>query len=177
VVDRKVCPTCGEGFIGRSNSVYCRPACRVRAHRGRDVTDVTLSAADSAPVDNVGGHCPEAVRLLAALDVEKAANSEALGLPPDEPLEWSAAELAVLEMLACALDRKRDLLGRYEDIPDINGRLKLSAELRLLEASVARLLKQVDTNVPATAERSFKSPYSSRAQKAARVRWGSNGAS
>jgi len=45
-------------------------------------------------------------------------------------------------------------------------RLKVSAELRPLEAQVARLLKQVRTDMPAPPSRK-----SMKASKAARTRW------
>jgi hypothetical protein len=44
--------------------------------------------------------------------------------------------------------------------------VKLSAELRLLESSIARLMKQVDMDMPVQ-----QSPTSRKASKAARTRW------
>jgi hypothetical protein len=79
---------------------------------------------------------------------------------------WSAAERAVREAIACTVDRKVDLWGRYHASDDDKIRVKLSGELRLLETSLARLLKSVSTDLP-----SAPSLRSEKASRAANKRW------
>jgi hypothetical protein len=168
---KKVCASCNEGFIGRSGASYCSPRCKQRAHRSRKgrkgnaqpAKRVTATARTGA---TAGAHCAEARALLAALDAELKENSEERGLSDDEALSWSAAESAVLDMVACAVDRKVDLWARYLASDDDKVRVKLSTEIRLLESSIARLLKQVSTDLPEPESR-----VSQKARAAARVRW------
>lgn len=107
-------------------------------------------------------HCAEALALLAELDVELADSSAAHGLL--EPLVWSAAEQTARESIAWTVDRMVDLRARYLASEDDKVRVKLSAELRLLETSLARLLRSVPTDLLA--------PKSARPAHAANVRWG-----
>lgn len=106
------------------------------------------------------------MEVLAALDAEMAEASDEC----EEPLEWTAAEAAVRELIACEFDRKTDLEKMYREADDAKTRVKLSAELRLLEASTARLLKQVKTKLPEQAV----SRRTQKAQRAARTRWDRN---
>ena len=158
---KKQCASCGEGFIGRSNAAYCSPTCRQRAHRGQGAqkrdTKRDVSRLPAA-------HCAEAVALLDELDAELADNSAERG--ELEPLVWSAAEQAVREAIACTVDRKVDLWARYHTSDDDRMRVKLSGELRLLETSLARLLKPVSTDLPAA-----PSLRSEKASRAANRRW------
>jgi hypothetical protein len=80
-----------------------------------------------------------------------------------DPLEWTAVERALRERIARTVDRETDLWRRYEASEDDAVRVKLSAELRLLETSLSRLLRGVSTDLPAE-----KSP---RAMHAANARW------
>jgi hypothetical protein len=110
------------------------------------------------------------VALLAALEAELVEKSADHGLAVGEVLGWSAGEAAVLEMIADTVDRKADLSEQYRaaaDDPRL--RIKLSGELRLLESNVARLLKQIKTELPPA-----PSPTSQKAKRAADTRWGSN---
>jgi hypothetical protein len=174
---KRTCSTCGNGFIGRSDASYCSPACRKRAQRARsagkcDAPAVTVTAASIADVPDEknrcspSGHSAEAVALLSSLDSELAENSAALGLLEDAPLVWSAAEEAVRESIARTVDRNVDLWHRYLASDDDKTRVKLSAELRLLETSLARLLKSVKTDLPVA-----PSIRSAKAAKAANARW------
>lgn len=95
-----------------------------------------------------------------------AKNSEDLGLADEDAVSWSAAELVVLEMVMDAVDRKVDLHARYLASDEDKVRVKLSTEIRLLETNIARLLKQVSTDLPAPASR-----VSEKARRAANVRW------
>lgn len=103
----------------------------------------------------------EARKMLRALDAELADVSRRLG----QPVEWSERDRAVLELIASNIDRRVDLSARYSEAEDAKLRVKLSAELRLLEAALARLLKQVDP------EPAVQSPRSAAASRAARARW------
>ena len=77
-----------------------------------------------------------------------------------------AVAAAMSELIQAGIDRNCDLQRDYADAADAKMRLKLSAELRLVEAQLARLVKQVNTDVPApTSLRSVK------AQRAALARW------
>lgn len=158
---KKKCASCGDGFIGRSNAAYCSPTCRQRAHRGRG----TRKRHGRRNVSHLPtAHSAEAVALLDELDAELADNSAEQGRL--EPLVWSAAEQAVREAIACTVDRKVDLWARYHASDDDKMRVKLSGELRLLETSLARLLKSVSTDPPAT-----PSLRSEKASRAANMRW------
>lgn len=106
-------------------------------------------------------HTPEARKLLRALDAELAATARRMS----RPVVWTEKDRAVLELIAGTVDRKSDLSALYADAEDAKTRVKLSAELRLLESSLARLLKQIDTEPPVSSRRSQL------AQKAARARW------
>ena len=117
---------------------------------------------------SLGGHCAEALALLAALNAEAAENAEARGEPAlaDGEDDWSAAERTILEMIADSVDRKVELAGLYGAAEDVGLKVKLSGELRLLEANVARLLKQINTDLPPE-----PSLTSQKASDAAKRRW------
>jgi hypothetical protein len=104
----------------------------------------------------------EARKLLRHFDSELAAPSARRG----DTLVFTPAERAVLDLIGAQIDRKCDLKRLYSRAEDAKGMVKLSAEIRLLESSVARLLKQVDVDMPAPA-----SMRTQKAQRAARVRW------
>ncbi|ORX17717.1 hypothetical protein AWC31_14835 [Mycolicibacterium wolinskyi] len=131
---------------------------------------VTTDQNESAPDAAAAGHTKEALALLAALDAELAENSET----EDEPLEWSAAERAVREMIADTVDRRVDLQSRYRVCADVQMRVKLSSEIRLLEGAIARLLKQLSTEVP-DQPTAWESSTSRKASKAALTRWAGRG--
>ena len=77
--------------------------------------------------------------MLAGLDAELAMNSQQIG----QPLEWSAAESAFRELIADTIDRRVDLQALYADsVDDPKTRLKVCAELRLIETALARLLSK-----------------------------------
>jgi uncharacterized protein YqeY len=104
----------------------------------------------------------EARKVLRELNAELTSTSVRTG----QQLLWSADEAQILELIASTIDRKCDLTGDYEQADTPALRVKLSGELRLLENSLARLLKQVQTEVPAP-----MSSVSRKAQKAANTRW------
>jgi hypothetical protein len=104
------------------------------------------------------------VALLAALDLELAENSAEQGRL--EPLVWSAAEQALRELLAGSVDRRVDLWRDYEASEDHKARLKMSAEIRLTDQNIARLLGQIKTDLPPA-----PSLRSQKAARAANARW------
>ncbi len=104
----------------------------------------------------------EARKVLAALDAELAAASERIG----QNLVWTAPEQAVLGLISSTMDRKVWLSRAYSHTQDVKLRVELSAEIRLLETSLARLLKQVTPELPAA-----PSMRTVRARRAANARW------
>lgn len=108
----------------------------------------------------------EARKALAALDAELAVASERRG----QRMVWTAAETAVLDLISSTIDRKVWLRRAWSHTDDVKLRVKLSAELRLLETSLARLLKQVTPDV-----RAAPSLKTVKARKAAEVRWRRDG--
>lgn len=107
-------------------------------------------------------HSADASRVRRELDKELAESAAVSG----RELVWSAAETQVLELISAAIDRKVDLSRDYAAATEPNVRVKLSGEIRLTEGHVARLLKQVKTDVPEPVSR-----VSQKAQMAARTRW------
>ncbi|WP_142281135.1 hypothetical protein [Mycobacterium palustre] len=103
-----------------------------------------------------------AQELLSALDEELAASAKRDG----RDLVWSAAEREVLGMIGDAVDRREELSAAYEACQTISTRLKIATELRLTEQAIARLFKQISTEVaPPLSVTSLK------AQRAANSRW------
>lgn len=104
----------------------------------------------------------EAQKVLDELDAElKSASRRAR-----KTLEWSAAERAILALVASNLDRIADLRAAYAEASEVKVQIKLSTELRLLEQAAARLLRQVKTDLPEP-----DSKTTVRARAAARSRW------
>ena len=110
----------------------------------------------------------EALNVLRDLDSELAAVSERTG----RSLVWTSADKALLSLIADTVDRKVDLTVLYDATPDITPRVKLSAEIRLLEGSLARLLRQIKADVPEVHHQQEPSYVrSARASRAAKARW------
>lgn len=83
-----------------------------------------------------------------------------------ESLQFSATEETILAQICTILDRKAEFLVAFEDVEEIKVRLKISAEVRLLEQAAARLVKDIKTEIqPAP------SLTTSKASRAARTRW------
>jgi hypothetical protein len=68
--------------------------------------------------------------------------------------------------IGATIDRIEDLSTDYADAGGAATRVKLSAELRLCDASLARLLKLIKTDVPAA-----ESLTTVKARRAVNVRW------
>lgn len=107
----------------------------------------------------------DARRIRRELDKEL----ESAGKRAGKKLEWSAAERAILDLISADFDRLSDLHDAYVaaiDMGEVKLQVKLSTEIRLLEQSAARLLKQVKTDLPPQ-----PSKTTLRAQNAANARW------
>jgi hypothetical protein len=104
----------------------------------------------------------EAQQLLNALDAELEASSKSSG----RQLVWSAAEMDVLKMIGAQVDRRVALSQAYEGCAGVPGKLRIATELRLLEQAIAKLFKQISTDLPAP-----MSSVSLKAQRAANTRW------
>ena len=100
--------------------------------------------------------------MLRELDVELASASERTG----RSLVWTAADRELLALIADTIDRKTDLTALYHAAEDIPTQVKLSAEVQLLEGSLARLLKMVQTDIPQP-----ETMTTIKARRAARARW------
>jgi hypothetical protein len=105
----------------------------------------------------------EAQSLLAALDAELSDSAKKAG----RDLVWSAAEKQILGMIAEAVDRRVELSAAYEEAePQSVAKVRLATEIRLTEQAVARLFKQISTEIaPPLSVTSLK------AQRAANSRW------
>ena len=108
-------------------------------------------------------HSPEARRVRRELDEQLAATAAATG----RDLVWTPQDRVILGLIMSSIDRKCELQRDYSSASEPKIRVKLSAELRLLEAAVGRLIKQVKTDMPTPLSR-----RSQKAQQAALVRWG-----
>jgi hypothetical protein len=107
-------------------------------------------------------HSAAARRVRRELDKQLAATAAATG----RDLVWTAQDRIVLSLIQAAIDRTCDLQRDYAAAEDGKTRAKLSAELRLLEANIERLVRRVKTDVPAPMSR-----RSQKAQAASLVRW------
>ena len=105
---------------------------------------------------------PEARKVLRDLDKELSFASKQVG----QDVVWSAQEQAILGLIGDEIDRKEALLEAWRESTDPKVQCKLSAEARLLEQSIARLLKQIKTDLPAP-----DSKKTVRARRAANARW------
>jgi hypothetical protein len=104
----------------------------------------------------------EARKVLRALDRELAEAGSSQGVN----LVWSAAEASILAQIASVLDRKADFLEAYAAADEVKARLKISAEVRLLEGLSARLVRMVKTDLAQP-----ESMVTVKARRAAKTRW------
>jgi hypothetical protein len=84
----------------------------------------------------------------------------------DKPLQWSAHEEQTIGQICDQIDRKGELLALYAKAEDPDQAVKLSGEARLLEQSIARLMRGISTDVPVP-----RSRRSEKAAAAANARW------
>jgi hypothetical protein len=111
---------------------------------------------------------PEARKVLRDLDKELSLASKRVG----QDVVWSAQEQTILGLIGDEIDRKELLLEAWRESTDPKVQCKLSAEARLLEQSIARLLKQIKTDLPAP-----DCKRTVRARRAANARWDRDAAS
>ena len=101
--------------------------------------------------------------MLRSLNEQLALAGEERG----ETLEWSPQERFALDLLGAEIDRTVDLAAMYEQCgDDVKLRVKLSAELRLLRQSTARMIREIKTELPAR-----PSHRTTKARRAANARW------
>lgn len=104
----------------------------------------------------------EARRVVRELEKELESASERA----NQKLLFSATERATLDLICANLDRISDLNADYLEATEVKVRIKLSTEMRLLEASVARMLKGFKTDLPPAETQKTRS-----ARRAADIRW------
>jgi len=104
----------------------------------------------------------ESRKLLAEFESQLAAASRRHG----RTVAFTPAEAAAVGMICDQIDRKSQLKRMYCKAESVKDKIKLSAEVRLLEASIGRMLRGVKVDMPeAPSARSVK------ARKAANARW------
>lgn len=101
-------------------------------------------------------------KVLRELDAELASASKRAG----KSLVWTAADRELLTLIASNIDRRADLAALYAAAEDAKAKVKLSAELRLLEGALSRLLKMLQTDIPAP-----ENQVTLKARHAAMKRW------
>ena len=113
----------------------------------------------------------EARRLARDLQAELDAHASA----NDVVLSWTVPEQATIELIQDQIDRKVELLAAYDAAADDKARVKLSAEVRLHEGSIGRLLKLINTTPAITSAPPPRNVYDEQAsrhgRKAAETRW------
>jgi hypothetical protein len=109
----------------------------------------------------------ESRKLVRQLTIELAAASARAGVQ----LGWTPQEETLLTLICDETDRKVEILAEYERADDPKAKMAYSAEARLLENSIGRLLLKIRTDPPAQESR-----RSQQARAAAMTRWRSAGA-
>ncbi|GAB1811118.1 hypothetical protein MUNTM_01550 [Mycobacterium sp. MUNTM1] len=105
----------------------------------------------------------EARKLLAQLDSYLASASRRHG----RKVEFTPSEAARVTMICDEIDRKAGLKRLYSRADTVKEKIKLATEVRLLEASIDRMLRHVKVDMPAE-----PSARTRKAQHAANTRWG-----
>jgi hypothetical protein len=108
---------------------------------------------------------PEARKIVRELRKELREAGESVGVE----LVFSAAEELLIEQICNILDRKHDLNAAYDAADDVELKVKLSTEIRLLEGAAERLIRRVNTEPPVAAKP--QSRVSKQNQRAAEKRW------
>lgn len=99
---------------------------------------------------------------MSELDAELAKNGARTG----ETLSWTAAERQILALIVDAVDRRVELNGMYAAAEGPKLKVQLSTEIRLLDGSIERLLRKINTTVPEA-----ESQKTIAARRAAHTRW------
>jgi len=100
--------------------------------------------------------------MLADLDADLAAAGGATG----DRLEWTTEELVAREALADTIDRRARVAEIWATATDPKLVVKLSVELRQLDAAVMRPLKEINAEAPPP-----ESLTTVKARNAVNVRW------
>jgi hypothetical protein len=85
-------------------------------------------------------------------------------------LAWSPTESALIEQVLDALDRKSALQADWAAADNADARLRIAAEIRLIEAHTERVLRRIVIEAPAAPPAS-RGNTSRKAQAAANSRW------
>lgn len=104
----------------------------------------------------------EARRIVRELEKELESSS----VRAQKSLSFTAAERATLDLICADIDRISDLQKAYDEATEVKVKVKLSTEMRLLESSVARMLKGFKTDLPPA-----ETNTTQKARRAARTRW------
>ena len=107
-------------------------------------------------------HSAAAKRLLSALDNEPAET----GLHRGQQLSWTTKESEMREILAKTVDRRARVEKLCAAATDGKLIVKLSTELRQLDNTVTKLLKEIRTDVPEP-----ESLTTIKARRAVNTRW------
>jgi hypothetical protein len=110
-------------------------------------------------------HTSEAPKLRKQLDDQLATLNRQTG----RNQVWAATELAVLDMIVSQTDRKVELEKLYESTDDASEKVKISAEVRLLDAATERMLRKLNEAMPKP--QATGSRRSEKARAAANSRW------
>jgi hypothetical protein len=108
---------------------------------------------------------PEGRKIVRELCKELREAGQSIG----QELVFSAAEEALIQQISDCFDRKHDLNQAYDSTDDVELKLRLSTEIRLLEGAAERLLRRVNTEPPAPVK--AQSKVSRQAQRSAQKRW------
>jgi hypothetical protein len=107
-------------------------------------------------------HTPQAKAVLKALNADLERSAKEL----HTELDWTAAETTTLELIADTVDRRVDVAKLYDAAVDPKMVVKFSAELRMLDGAITRLMKLVNTDAPAPMNQTQL-----KARRAVNVRW------
>jgi hypothetical protein len=96
-------------------------------------------------------------------DSQLAAVNDATG----RDLRWTPTESQLIEQVLDAIDRKTVLQQDWNNADDPDSRVRISAEMRLLDAHAERVLRRIVVPTPEPAKPQSGRPRSSTSRKAA----------
>jgi hypothetical protein len=113
-------------------------------------------------------HTPAARALRRRLDAELHASAKR----QNTTLEWTLEELTTLDLLADTVDRREQVQQAWDatDPADRKSLVAYSAEMRLIDAAILRMVKSLDPEA-ASAKPTPSSQISQHARKAALASW------
>lgn len=95
---------------------------------------------------------------------------KAVAAATNRQLVWSPIKSTLIEQVLDSLDRKAALQEDWAAADNADARLRISAEIRLLEAHAERVLRRIVIEAPA-APSAPRRNVSQKAQAAANARW------